>query len=128
MPIEVVCPNGHQLKLKDKYAGQTGLCPQCRARIKVPVPPLEDDEDLIDLVPRKQPLEPVESRDTFDPSAPDDYKDEPAEAGASHGESSAGESLLSSSIIRHQKVCPKCYQVAPIWYARCMNCDFFFRD
>lgn len=38
MSIQVVCPNGHVLRVKDCCAGQTGLCPTCKAPIKVPVP------------------------------------------------------------------------------------------
>lgn len=36
MGIKVTCPNGHTIKVKDSFAGKTGLCPACKARIKVP--------------------------------------------------------------------------------------------
>jgi uncharacterized paraquat-inducible protein A len=36
MPINIVCPNGHRLKVKDSLAGKTGLCPECKAKITVP--------------------------------------------------------------------------------------------
>ena len=36
MSIKVTCPNGHSLKIKTKYAGKTGRCPICKARITVP--------------------------------------------------------------------------------------------
>lgn len=39
MSIKVVCPNGHELKVKDELAGKTGLCPTCKA--KVVIPPLD---------------------------------------------------------------------------------------
>ncbi len=42
MSIRVVCPEGHDLKIKDKYAGRTGRCPLCKSRIKIPVP----DEEI----------------------------------------------------------------------------------
>ena len=35
-PIEVVCPNGHRLKVKDEFAGRTGACPICGSKVKVP--------------------------------------------------------------------------------------------
>ena len=38
MSIRVVCPNGHLLKIKSKYAGKSGLCPICKGRIVVPKP------------------------------------------------------------------------------------------
>ena len=37
MPIQIICPNGHSLTIKGKYAGKEGLCPVCRAPIKVPL-------------------------------------------------------------------------------------------
>ncbi len=42
MSIQVVCPQGHDLKIKDKYAGRTGRCPLCKSPIKIPVP----DEEI----------------------------------------------------------------------------------
>ncbi len=42
MSIMVICPKGHELKIKDKYAGRTGRCPLCKSRIKIPVP----DEEI----------------------------------------------------------------------------------
>ena len=38
MSIQVVCPNGHVLKVSDEYAGKTGLCPVCKSRVRVPQP------------------------------------------------------------------------------------------
>jgi anti-sigma B factor antagonist len=36
MSFKIHCPNGHSLLVKDEFAGKTGLCPQCRAKIFVP--------------------------------------------------------------------------------------------
>ncbi|NUQ65524.1 MAG: hypothetical protein HUU20_23905 [Pirellulales bacterium] len=48
MSIQVVCPNGHSLHVKEDCAGKTGLCPICKARIQVPRPAREElDEDAI---------------------------------------------------------------------------------
>ena len=48
MSIQVVCPNGHVLKVSDDFAGKTGLCPVCKSRIKVPKPSQEQlSEDAI---------------------------------------------------------------------------------
>lgn len=38
MAIKLVCPNGHALKVPEKLAGKSGLCPVCRARVVVPRP------------------------------------------------------------------------------------------
>ncbi len=48
MSIQVVCPNGHVLKVSDEYAGKKGLCPVCKSRVKVPTPSEEQlSEDAI---------------------------------------------------------------------------------
>lgn len=36
MPIRVVCPNGHALRVKDNLAGKPGVCPTCQAGFVVP--------------------------------------------------------------------------------------------
>ena len=39
MSIRCVCQNGHVLKVKESFAGTSGLCPMCRGRVDVPHPP-----------------------------------------------------------------------------------------
>ncbi len=37
MPIQVVCPGCHtRFSVSEKFAGQTGPCPKCKAKIRVP--------------------------------------------------------------------------------------------
>ena len=36
MSIRCVCPNGHPLTVSDSLAGKSGLCPLCRAPVRVP--------------------------------------------------------------------------------------------
>ncbi|HBO42604.1 MAG TPA: hypothetical protein DD670_01445 [Planctomycetaceae bacterium] len=36
MSIQVRCPKGHVLRVKDSFAGKIGLCPVCRERVAVP--------------------------------------------------------------------------------------------
>ena len=38
MSIQVVCPNGHSLRVDEAYAGRTGVCPHCKARVAIPRP------------------------------------------------------------------------------------------
>jgi hypothetical protein len=131
MAIDVTCPNGHKLQIKEKYAGKSGLCPRCQARIEVPA--LGAGEELIDLVARRAtPAADVQNQAAL-AAAPahdphDALADDDAPGTPSHATSRAGESLLSSAVIRHRKVCPQCYQVCPIWYARCTHCDFYFTE
>ena len=133
MPIEVVCPNGHLLKVKDKYAGKSGLCPHCQAPLLVPAPRADDEDDSIELVPRKRiedeltkPLPPAAAGGHIDDDDEIPGGGTPSKAAASAAHS-AGESLLGSAVIKHQKMCRRCHQMSPIWFARCPNCDCFFR-
>jgi hypothetical protein len=52
MSIRVVCPNGHRLAVKDEFAGKTGLCPVCKARIRVPDPANGgvSDQDVLGMI------------------------------------------------------------------------------
>lgn len=47
MSIQLVCPNGHVLRVKDSFAGRKGLCPVCKAPIQVPKPSTEELEDEV---------------------------------------------------------------------------------
>jgi hypothetical protein len=48
MSIQVLCPNGHPLKVQASSAGKIGLCPVCKARVKVPQPDVRQvSEDAI---------------------------------------------------------------------------------
>jgi hypothetical protein len=35
MGIVCYCPNGHRVKVKDRFAGLTGLCPHCGAKFRI---------------------------------------------------------------------------------------------
>ena len=37
MLIEVRCPNGHVLHVKERHAGKIGVCPHCSAPVRVPL-------------------------------------------------------------------------------------------
>ncbi len=56
MSIQVVCPNGHPLTVNESCAGKLGLCPVCKAPVKVPQPDnrqLSEDAVLDFLGPAK---------------------------------------------------------------------------
>ena len=57
MSIQVVCPSGHQLNVKDRWAGRVGFCPVCKARVKVPTsaPGYLSEEDILNLVGPPEP-------------------------------------------------------------------------
>ena len=59
MAIKVICPNGHTLRVKDKLAGKTGLCPTCKARVSVPDRSAMDESDILKVI---GPYDPGESQ------------------------------------------------------------------
>ncbi len=113
MGIAVKCPNGHQFKVKDKYAGKKGLCPYCPGQVSVRVPDAVSSGDLSQAAYRVAAEEhgaSAAASSIFDDAASQD-------AGASS-------SVLGSSVIRHNVKC-SCGEHVPMWFARCPKCGNF---
>ncbi len=120
MAVSVKCPNGHLLKVRDEFAGKSGLCPHCRSRVFVPMPVhaaekarISDDEILGVLgPPRKVKVEPPP------PPPPNPLLDSVHDA----PKEESGIGLLGSSILGKQKVCPHCTHVASLAFTNCPRC------
>ena len=127
MSIEVECPNGHQLRVKDKFSGKSGLCPHCKARVQVP--DTLTDAGILDILgdppPPAPPPPPIAPEEISDDSA-SIHHEEPKSATASDSVRESGTSLLGSSVIRHHKVCKGCGHTAVLWQASCTKCGKFF--
>ena len=113
MGITVTCPNGHEFKVKDKYAGKKGLCPFCKDQVAVRVPDAVSSEQLQQAARR---VAAEEHGGTGAAAAASSVFDDTL----AHDASSSG-SLLGSSVIRHNVKC-KCGNRVPMWYARCPKC------
>ena len=115
MSIEVRCANGHLLKVKDSFAGKTGLCPVCRALVRVPQPSISED-DILHVVGEAagQPVQPP--------------PDAPKPAGEPLGEPAGGVTPRPAKEPpmvgpQRKKVCPKCNQFVSYYYAaHCPRC------
>ena len=113
MGISVKCPNGHEFKVKDKYAGKKGLCPFCEGQVSVRVPDAVSSEDLQRAARRvaaEQHGAPASAAD-----AASVFDDQLSQGAAASG------SLIGSSVIRHNVKC-KCGERVPMWFARCPKC------
>jgi hypothetical protein len=112
MSIAVDCPNGHTLKVKDKYAGKTGRCPYCRARVEVPDPSQVSDEDVLDYLsgPHARPQEQSLDESVFDDPSPADPE-------------ATGVSLAGSTTIRNKKFCPHCGKFVSLSFRYCPSCS-----
>ncbi len=119
MAIEVTCPNGHLLRVKDKYAGKRGYCPFCPGKVAVLVPHKLSDNDIAALIGKPAPTRP-------DPVPDVDADEDDSEDSASVLDTPAGEassiSLVGASAIRHRATCPDCDESVPYWFAKCPRC------
>ena len=116
MSIDVLCRNGHTLKVKDKYAGKTGRCPHCQMPVQVPqaatAAQLTDDDILSMVGP---------------PSGVDDL---PVHQETHHHDEGSGLSLLGGSSIhkRLTKTCLKCKREVNMRLDICPHCHMYFSD
>jgi hypothetical protein len=112
MSIEVKCPNGHHLKLKDSMAGVTGRCPLCKALVSVPTPkpPESLSEDAILDMLGPSPVTDQSMRDTIY-----DFGDS---------------TIMRGSAIHHtpRKTCVKCKRDIPAIIHICPHCHTYLPE
>lgn len=119
MSIRFKCPNGHEINVKDKYAGMTGLCPTCQTRVLVPIPVTKlTDDAIVDI------LGPPPPPDDDLPVHQDAKHRGQAESGTSSGTTLRGLSPLN----RGMKICPKCRREVRAVYDICPHCRTYFSD
>jgi hypothetical protein len=111
MAIRVMCPNGHALQVRDDYAGREGLCPHCRARVKVPMLRKVSDDDIAAMLSGPRAIGRVAPAD-------ESVHQEPSHNAAGL----SGDSLLGSSLLRRHKTCPQCGSVTSATFANCPRC------
>jgi len=121
MSIRVECPYGHIFKVKEKYAGKKGLCPQCEGQVVVRVPSMTGQQEMSDAGWKS-------SRKPYSVEEDDAELVYDAPADGSDNTSDTGQSLVGASAVRHNKQCAKCGHKSPIWYASCPKCNKFFAD
>lgn len=101
MAIEIRCPNGHVLRVKDECAGKAGLCPHCRAKVRVPMPTRSSEDD------------PLPSDDN---NVRQDSRDQ------QNGGGSGLIPLVSSYTLKKTKQCPKCEKTVSLSFSICPRC------
>jgi hypothetical protein len=120
MGITAKCANGHVLKVKDEFAGKSGLCPHCRARVFVPMPVhaidkarISDDE-ILGLLGQTACVARATEED-----GSDSVLDAPGDARQSN-DTSIG--LPGTSAVRKTKTCAKCQHVTSVAFTHCPRC------
>ncbi len=106
MSIELTCPQGHKLKVKDRYAGKTGRCPRCGSQVRVPgvseqeILRLLSCDDLIEADhPVSHEMQPADEPETVPVRLP----------------------LAAGS-----KVCPRCKKEVRATFDLCPYCGTYF--
>ncbi|NOY29767.1 MAG: hypothetical protein GXP28_06200 [Planctomycetes bacterium] len=117
MGISVACPNGHDFKVKDKYAGKKGLCPYYPGQVAVRVPDAISSKDLSSAAYRAAAEE--HGGGAAAAAASSVFDDDPHGSGPS-----TSGSLIGSSVIQHNIKC-QCGERVPMWFARCPKCGEF---
>ena len=121
MAISIKCPNGHVLKVKDEFAGKSGLCPHCHSRVFVPMPVhsaekarISDDEILGLLGPPRE----VKPEPPPPPRLPQigfrSRRPPPKEE--------SGISLLGSSIVRNRRYARNVRHLTSVAFTHCPRC------
>ncbi len=120
MGITAMCANGHVLKVKDEFAGKSGLCPHCRGRVFVPMPVhaldksrISDDE-ILGLLGQ-----PACAAPAVDEAVSDSVLDISSN-GRPAGDTSIN--LLGASAVRKTKTCSKCQNVTSVAFTHCPRC------
>jgi len=136
MAIEVVCPNGHVLRVKDKHAGSMGLCPKCQTRVMVP----KLEAPVVPATPQPQPQVAGKGLSDADVMGLLGGEDDAlaVHQEAKHRDTSrisdstiaGSSSLLSSSSILKipKKTCKRCGRDVPGQFSICPHCRTFMGD
>ncbi len=124
MAIRLRCSNGHLLRVKEKFAGKSGLCPYCHVRVNVPHIKLPQahslsDEEILDIMGPPPAVTPLPDYADEDESTevhvlPDAEK-QPNDEGS-------GISLVGSSMLKRKKFCPECARIVSYSFKWCPGC------
>ncbi len=117
MSIQVACPNGHNLRVKDRFAGKGGYCPHCRAKVHVPLPEEFREDDIMSVLGPPPPMPMNESESESDDEV---YVHQEPQHARPAEESGIG--LAGSSILRRGKVCPSCHVSTSFASSVCTRC------
>lgn len=112
MAIQVTCPNGHTLKVSDDMAGKTGLCPKCKAKVKVPAAERQalTEDAILEIL--------TSGEDSWQPQASDTSDLDPMAQMAKARRTPEGPTTP-------RKTCPRCNAIIPGGMKICPNCKTY---
>ena len=139
MWIRLDCPNGHPVKVDEKFAGRMGRCPMCGEKIRIPpattASPDVSDDDILDFIGKAvAPLsgKPSTASKPAAVAPQADVHASPALAAAAlEGDSStigmspatsAGGGGSAATLAQQTRVCPNCKRKVSVRYQICPHC------
>ncbi len=127
MSIKVTCPNGHTLQVRSEFAGKSGLCPHCKARIEVPKPePAAVSED--DVLAVLGPPRVVHHEPGVSEPAPEHHSTASREEAKKHeaprreSPKKDAASPTGSELLKRKRVCPRCCEIVSYSQDDCPRC------
>jgi anti-anti-sigma factor len=138
MSIEVKCPNGHSMRVKNEFAGKSGLCPYCQARIVVPDMAVTksgsasiSEDDLLAVLkpPRPATGTAVAQTPPLQTAAPQHTDAKVPHPHCAHGHAphdptakKAAVDPLGNVFVHRRRVCPKCCEIVTFSSKECPHC------
>jgi hypothetical protein len=128
MGIIAKCANGHVLRVKDEFAGKSGLCPHCRGRVFVPMPIRADekarisDDEILGLLGRTERV----ARMSVETAESSEYVFDVRSNGGAKDETTIGAS--GSSVVRKAKICANCEHITSVAFTHCPRCGTSLPD
>jgi RNA polymerase subunit RPABC4/transcription elongation factor Spt4 len=98
---------GHKLKVKDRYAGKTGLCPRCGSRVRVPG---VSEQEILRLLACDGLIE----------------ADHPEPAAVLPGAEAAETRPVRLPLTSGSKACPRCKKDVRAGFDLCPYCGTYF--
>ena len=126
MSIEVTCSNGHSMRVKNEFAGKSGLCPYCQARIAVPEMSIPksasasiSEDDLLAVL---KPPWPAAGAAVAEARPAQTALPQPTVAKVPQPHwrqdqttKNAAADPLSAEFVHRRRVCPKCCEIVPLF-------------
>jgi DNA-directed RNA polymerase subunit RPC12/RpoP len=119
MWIRLDCPNGHPVKVEEKYAGRMGRCPMCGVKVLIPKPEQVDlsEDAILDILGPSASV-PAPAR-APEPAAVGKEESQGAPALVTGGSSALGTSVALGQPTR---ICPSCKRRVSVRYQICPHC------
>ncbi|MGE3408910.1 MAG: zinc ribbon domain-containing protein [Pirellulales bacterium] len=128
MWIRLDCPNGHPVKVAEKFAGRMGRCPTCGEKVRIPQlsesQDISDDDvlNMIGNVPLPPKNKPVAAQDDIH-ATHEGHSPDSGDASSAISMSPATMAGSGAAALAQQtRICPSCKRKVSVRYQICPHC------